>query len=98
MGAAPLMLRFAGLGAVWLLSFPLEVWCIAPLLPPTHRHLSVTAATLVCQGGALAAMLPLFLGAGRAGATFVRASTIGAMGDLGDLFNSHKFLYYLFMN
>jgi hypothetical protein len=84
-GSSALLVRFAALGAAWLLSFPVVVLGVAPLLPPTHRHCCVTAATLLCQGSALAAMLTLFLGVGSAGQSYVRASTIGGMGDLSEM-------------
>ena len=84
-GSSALLSRFAVLGAVWLLSFPIVVLGVTPWLPATRQHLCVTAATLLCQGVALAAMLTLFLGVGTAGQSFVRASTIGGMGDLSEL-------------
>ena len=76
--------RFAVLGTIWLLSFPLEVFVIAPSVSVTMQHASVTSASLFCQSTALTALVSLFLGLGKVGKDFVQTGSIGSMGDLCD--------------
>lgn len=79
---ATFLRRFFICGTVWLLAFPGTVLFIVPRVAPYHRHAVVSAAALILQSLALVSMLVLFLGIGDAGKSFLKASTIGAMGDL----------------
>lgn len=79
---ATFLRRFFVCGTVWLLAFPGTVLVVVPRLAPYHRHAVVSGAALILQSLALVSMLVLFLGVGDAGKSFLKASTIGAMGDL----------------
>ena len=81
--AAAFIVRFSFWGCAWLLAFPAAVLFVAPAFPPYHRHCVVESAAILCQGGALVALLVLFLGVGDSGKAFLKASTLSAMGSLG---------------
>jgi len=79
---AALMNRVSAVALVWLLTFPVVGFLIAPLLPPHLRHPFTVCTSLVAQCAALCYLLNAFL---NPNSRAFKASSLRNMGTVFDI-------------